>query len=171
MKRLSVVFGVLLLFVCGAHPVLAAAGALQQAIAALPNNADVRIIYTDVLGDKKSVRNDLQISPEQTFHLILREVTASKTKRPPTAATPTSDRWQLVVHAHEWKSQETIEAGSAAEKKLLWLLRRRMATTTDAVEKQNASTLAEALMSRATPFPAPNSGRWVLRSATLTKKP
>ncbi|MCX6909778.1 MAG: hypothetical protein NTY01_17295 [Verrucomicrobia bacterium] len=176
MKRLSAVFGVLLLATCGASHsrAAAAAGPMQQAIAALPNDADVRIIYTDVLGDKKSVRNDLQVSPERTFHLILRETKlapAAKTKQTPLVTAQAQDRWQLLIHAREWNGQEALESGSAAEKKLIWLLRRRIAATTDAAEKQNASTLAEALMSRSQSYPAPGSGRWALRSAALTKKP
>ena len=49
-------------------------------------------------------------------------------------------------------------------------LRRRIAAATDAAEKQNASVLVEVLMNRKQPFPAPNSGRWALRSAALPPK-
>ncbi len=174
MNRLAAIFGLLLLATCGASQGrAAAAGAMQQAIAALPNDADVRIIYTDVLGDKKSVRHDLQISQDRTFHLILRDAkpAAKRDRQTPPVAIQAQDRWQLVIHAREWKDQESLESGSAAEKKLIWLLRRRVATTTNAAEKQNASTLVEVLMNRQQSFPAPNSGKWALRSAALTKKP
>ncbi|MCX6898122.1 MAG: hypothetical protein NT105_05405 [Verrucomicrobia bacterium] len=172
MNRLPVVIGLLVLLICGTSHVRAQSGSIQQAIAALPNDTAVRIIYTDVLGDKKSIRHDLQVSPERTFHLILRDIRpSSKTRQMQAAASQTPDRWQLLVHAREWNGQESLESGSLAEKKLIWLLRRRIATTTDAVEKQNASTLVEVLMNRKQSFPAPNSGRWALRSAALTKKP
>ncbi|MBI5687052.1 MAG: hypothetical protein HZC54_18435 [Verrucomicrobia bacterium] len=167
MNRVSVILGLLLLVICGARHSRAAGGAMQEVIAALSNDASVRIIYTDVLGDKKSVRNDLQVSPERTFHLILREtrlVPAAKGK-------PSQDRWQLLIHAREWNGQELLESGSLAEKKLIWLLHRRAAVTTDAAEKLNASTLVGVLMNRSQSFPAPNSGKWALRSAALTKKP
>jgi hypothetical protein len=169
MKRVSVILGLLLLVTSGASHsrAAAAAGPMQQAIAALPNDADVRITYTDVLGDKKSIRNDVQVSPERTFHLILREsklVPAVKGK-------PSQDRWQLLIHAREWNGQEALESDSAAERKLIWLLRRRITTATDVAERQNAAALVEALMNRKAPFPAPNSGKWALRSAALTKKP
>lgn len=174
MKRVSVILGLLLLVTCGASHSRAAGGTMQQTIAALPNDADVRIIYTDVLGDKKSIRHDLRVPPDQTFHLILREAKvtpAAKTKQTPLVAGQSPDRWQLLVNAREWNGQEAIEFGSPAEKKLIWLLRRRIATTTDAAEKQNASTLIGVLMDRKQSFPAPTSGRWALRSAALTKKP
>ncbi|MFA6562492.1 MAG: hypothetical protein WCV00_11345 [Verrucomicrobiia bacterium] len=174
MNRVSVILGLLLLATCGASHSRAAAGSsMQQAIAALPNNADVRIIYTDVLGDKKSVRHDLQISQDRTFHLILRDAkpAAKRDKQTPAVVNQAQDRWQLVIHAREWKGQESLESGSAAEKKLIWLLHRRAAATTDAAEKLNASTLVGILMNRNQSFPAPNSGKWALRSAALTKKP
>lgn len=167
MNRVSAILGLLLLAACGASQSRAAGGTMQQAIAALPNDASVRILYTDVLGDKKSIRNDLQVSPERTFHLILREtklVPAAKGKQ-------SQDRWQLLIHAREWNGQELLESGSLAEKKLAWLLHRRAAVTTDAAEKLNASTLVGVLMNRNQSFPAPNSGKWALRSAALTKKP
>jgi len=167
MNRVSAILGLLLLAACGASQSRAAGSTMQQAIAALPNDASVRILYTDVLGDKKSIRNDLQVSPEWTFHLILRE-----TKLVPAAkGKPSQDRWQLLIHAREWNGQELLESGSLAEKKLAWLLHRRAAVTTDAAEKLNASTLVGVLMNRNQSFPAPNSGRWALRSAALTKKP
>ena len=175
MKRFSAIFGVLLLATCGASQgrAAAAAGPMQQAIAALPNDADVRIIYTDVLGDKKSVRHDLQISQDRTFHLILRDAkpAAKRDKQTPAVVNQAQDRWQLVIHAREWKGQESLESGSLAEKKLIWLLHRRAATVTDAAEKLNASTLVGVLMNRNQSFPAPNSSKWALRSAALTKKP
>ena len=178
MNRLSAIIGLLLFLICGASHVRAQGGTMQQAIAALSNDTDVRIIYTDVLGDKKSIRNDLQVSQELTFHLVLRVPTAAPKQKQTTAAasrlpviaSQTQDSWQLLVHAREWNGQETLEAGSLAEKKLIWLLRRRMAATTDAVEKQNASVLVEVLMNRKQSFPAPNSGRWALRSAALPPK-
>ena len=145
---------------------------MQQVIAALPNDADVRIIYTDVLGDKKSIRNDLKVSEDRTFHLILRDTPPPARGKPTSpAAGQTPDRWQLLVHAKEWNGQESLESGSFAEKKLVWLLRKRIAATTNAAEKQNASTLVEALMNRKQSFPAPGSGRWALLSAALAKKP
>ncbi len=167
MERASVILGLLLLAAIGGNQGRAASGTMQQTIAALPNDASVRIIFTDVLGDKKSIRNDLQVSPERTFHLVLREtklVPASKGKQ-------TQDRWQLLIHAREWNGQESLESGSLAEKKLIWLLHRRAAATTDAAEKLNASTLVGVLMNRQQSFPAPNSGRWAIRSASLAKKP
>jgi hypothetical protein len=167
MNRASAILALLLLANCGVVSLRAAEGTMQQAIAALPNDASVRILYTDVLGDKKSIRNDLQVSPERTFHLILREAKPSQAAKGKTV----QDCWQLLVHAREWNGQETLEAGSLAEKKLAWLLHRRAAATTDAAEKQNASTLVGVLMNRSQSFPAPNSGRWVLRSTVLNKKP
>ncbi|MBI5821716.1 MAG: hypothetical protein HZA88_22320 [Verrucomicrobia bacterium] len=167
MNRLSVILGLSLLVACGARYSHAAGGTMQQVIAGLPNDASVRVIFTDVLGDKKSIRNDLQVSPEQTFHLILREAKPA----PASKGKQTQDRWQLLVHAREWNGQESLEADSLAEKKLIWLLHRRATATTDPIEKQNASTLVGVLMNRRQSFPAPNSGKWMLRSAALTKKP
>jgi hypothetical protein len=179
MNRLSAIIGLLLLLICGVRSGCAQDGTMQDAIAALPNDADVRIMYTDVLGDKKSIRNDVQVSQDRTFHLILQVPTAAPKQkqttpaasRLPVIASQMPDAWKLLVHAREWNGQETLEPGSLAEKKLIWLLRRRVAATTDAVEKQNASVLVEVLMNRKAAFPAPTSGRWALRSAALPKKP
>lgn len=173
MNRLPVVIALLVLLICGTSHVRGQSGSMEQAIAALPNDADVRIIYTDVLGDKKSVRNDLQVSQDRTFHLILRDAkpASKRDKQTPAVVNQTQDRWQLLIHAREWNGQESLESGSVAEKKLIWLLRKRIAATTDAAERQNGSTLVEALMNRKQSFPAPNSGKWALHSAALTKKP
>ena len=179
MKRSFAISGLVALLVAGAGSGRAASGTMQQAIAALPNDADVHILYTDVLGDKKSIRNDLVVPQDRTFHLILRVPSAPSKKKqatgaasqPPAISTHSSDAWEMLIRAREWDSQETLEAGSLAEKKLVWLLRRRIAATTDATEKQNASVLVEVLMNHMQSFPGPASGRWVLRSALLPKKP
>jgi hypothetical protein len=179
MKRSLAITGLVVFLVVGASTGRAQNGSMQQAIAALPNDADIHIIYTDVLGDKKSIRNDLQVSEDLTVHLVLRVPSAAPKKKqaaatasPPAATSgQASDPWQLVINARAWNGQETLEAGGPAEKKLVWLLRRRITVTTDAAEKQNAAVLVEVLQNHKQSFPAPNSGRWALRSAAIAKKP
>ncbi len=179
MKRLFAITGLMVVLVGGAGDGFAQGGTLQQALAALPNDADVQLVFTDVLGDKRSIRSDLQVSQDLMFHLVLhvsvatpaKKKTAVATDSQPTPAAGQSDAWELVINPREWNGRETLVEGSLAEKKLIWLLRRRVAATTDAIEKQNAAVLAEVLMNHKQPYPGPASGRWVLRSATLSKKP
>jgi hypothetical protein len=121
---------------------------LNDAIAQTPKTTVVSIVKTDRIMNGGSVVNDLRFSDGRIYTLSL--------------DFPFDLATDKVIHADihftiylpgAWERRETLEHGSAAEKRLIELLQQLVITTRDPHEKKNATTLTRFLKDRRQGFP------------------
>jgi hypothetical protein len=126
---------------------------LNTALAETANNVTISIPKTGSAMDGGSILNDVRFSDGRLYTLDLKfplDIATNKLIYP--------DTHFFIFVPDDWANRETLEHGSAAERRLVELLDDLISTTKDAHQKKNATTLVTFLKDRKRGFP--QGKRW-----------
>lgn len=129
--------------------------ALNREIANTPKDISVLIEATDFAMDGGAVLNDLRFSNGRKYVLKLDfplDLASDKVLYP-------NIHFTISIRG-DWVNREVLEHGSAAERRLIELLKRLMESTEDSHQKKNAASLVLFLRDRKQPFPSFRSKYW-----------
>jgi hypothetical protein len=132
----------------GADPT-SASDPLNHALAETPLTVSISIVSTDLVLDGGSIGNKIRFSDGRLYELLddfPLDIASTKVLY--------RDNHFSILVPDDWRNRETIEHGSAAERRLIELLEALIASTRDPHEKKNATSLVIFLKDRKRGFPS-----------------